>query len=414
MKIIKMKILIVNTFDISGGAARAAYRLHQSLKSVGVDSYMLVQFKSSNDPHVIQIQNFLYKFRPILDKLPLIFYKNKALFSTAWVPFSTIAEKINSIDADVIHLHWVASGMIRIEDLKKINKPIVWSLHDMWTFTGGCHYNCKCEKYINQCGACPVLGSNKTNDLSYSVFSRKEKTYSNISSLTVVGLSRWLTDCAKNSFVLRNTRVVNIPNPIDVHEFRPFDKGNARNLLNLPLDKKLVLFGGIGAINDPRKGLSEFIAAMKNIESSYINLVILGSEQPLKSVEFSFPTHYIGHLPNDYLLCMLYAAVDTLVVPSLQENLSNSIMECLACGTPVVAFDIGGNNDMIDHKKNGYLAKPYDAKNLAVGIDWVLNHQNSQELSQNARNKVIENFESKMVARRYIELYEEILSNDSK
>jgi hypothetical protein len=162
-----MKVLIVNTYDISGGAARAAYRLHKALQSIGVESGMLVQSKISNDPTVIGPQNNVDKAlsmrRQKWDELPLKCYKKKSygLFSPAWVPMSTIVKKINASDADIIHLHWVNHGMIRIEDIARIKKPIVWSLHDMWAFTGGCHYDCGCGKYTLHCMACPILGSEK-------------------------------------------------------------------------------------------------------------------------------------------------------------------------------------------------------------------------------------------------------------
>ena len=161
-----MKILIVNTSDIQGGAARAAYRLHQALLTEGVDSQMLVQSQSSDDFTVIgpqtKVQKALGKLRPTLDSLPVHRYKDrtKTLFSPSWLPFSSIVERINSINPDVVHLHWIAGGMIRIEDLPKIKAPIVWSLHDMWAFTGGCHYDEECGAYQKQCGTCPVLGSN--------------------------------------------------------------------------------------------------------------------------------------------------------------------------------------------------------------------------------------------------------------
>jgi len=183
-----MKILIVNTYDILGGAAKAAYRLHRSLLSAGIDSKILVQTKKSDDYTVIPIygSNKIGKafslIRPTLDQIPLKFYKNriKTPFSPACLPFSKAIEKIKEINPDIVHLHWIAGGMIKIEDLAKIDKPIVWTLHDNWAFTGGCHIKWNCEKYTDICGACPVLGSNKEYDLSKKVWFRKKKKFSKI------------------------------------------------------------------------------------------------------------------------------------------------------------------------------------------------------------------------------------------
>lgn len=171
-----MKILIVNTSDIDGGAARAAYRLHKALITQGIDSQMLVQSKSSDDYRVVgenhKIRRILNKLRPFLDSIPIRFYKNrtKTLFSSSWLTFSSIVDKINEINPDIVHLHWICNGMIKIEDIARIKAPIVWSLHDMWAFTGGCHYDEECGRYEQECGNCKVLGSNKDNDLSKNVF----------------------------------------------------------------------------------------------------------------------------------------------------------------------------------------------------------------------------------------------------
>ena len=211
-KAISMKILIVNTSDIQGGAARAAYRLHRSLLNAGIDSQMLVQKKSSDDYTVIgpisKIEKAFSFLRPQLDQLPVKFYKNrtKTLFSPSWIGSKKIIQKINETDPDIVHLHWICGGMIKIEDLLKIKKPIVWSLHDNWAFTGGCHIKWDCEKYKNECGACPRLGSNKIKDLSKWVWDRKYKTFNKINNLTIIGLSKWVTECSKNSTLLKDKK----------------------------------------------------------------------------------------------------------------------------------------------------------------------------------------------------------------
>lgn len=413
-----MKILIVNASDIQGGAARSTYRMHRALLSHGVDSQMLVQSKLSDDYMVIgpetKIKKAIAKIRPMLDQLPVRRYKNrsKTLFSPAWLPFTDIVDKINKINPDIVHLHWICDGMMRIEDIGKIKAPIVWSLHDMWTFTGGCHYDEECKAYEKECGNCKVLGSIKENDLSYKIFNRKRKVFASKNDMIIVGLSRWLNECSKNSFLLKDKKHINLPNPIDTSMFKPFDKEKARELWSLPHNKKLVLFGAMGARSDPRKGFKELSEALQKIEkNSDIEFVVFGSSQPQNAPDLGFPTYYLGHLHDDVSLVTLYSAVDVMVVPSLQENLSNAIMESLACGTPVVAFDVGGNSDMIDHKINGYLAKPFDTADLANGIEWVLNTPTYGELCKNAREKVIREFESKVVVEKYVALYKQLMNN---
>jgi glycosyltransferase involved in cell wall biosynthesis len=414
-----MKIVMVNTSDIEGGAARAAYRLHRSLLIEGVDSQMLVQSKASDDFTVVgpstKIQKGLGRIRPTLDSLPVQRYKNrtKTLFSTAWVPFSGVVDCINALQPDVVHLHWIAGGMLRIEDIVRIKAPIVWSLHDMWPFTGGCHYDENCGAFRQQCGGCKVLQSPKSKDLSRRVYQRKQAAFQQKKDITLVGLSRWLADEAVASSLFSAEQVVNIPNPIDTQVFAPFDQVAARNLLNLPQDTKLILFGAMGATSDPRKGYIELSQALQKLQTQDAELVVFGASQPQKSAEFPQPAHYLGRLHDDVALRVLYSAADVVLVPSLQENLSNAIMESLACGTPVVGFDIGGNSDLVDHKTNGYLAEPFDVNDLAKGIDWVLNSTEYGILSGNARNKVLQNFDNKVVAPKYIELYQSVLEKEN-
>lgn len=410
-----MKILIVNTSDIQGGAARAAYRLHKSLLSSGVDSQMLVQNKSSDDFTVqtmanTKIQKGISKLRPTLDSIPVRFYKNKTktLFSPSLLPFSSVVDKINELNPDIVHLHWICGGMIRIEDIAKIKAPIVWSLHDNWAFTGGCHIMWECEKYKDECRACPRLGSEKENDLSKKIFERKQKAYSSKKDITIVGLSNWLNECSKNSTLLKDKKHLNLPNPIDTDIFKPFDKEKSRELWSLPQDKKLVLFGANSATSDINKGFKELSEALNKLEGKDIEFVVFGSSKPQNAPDFGFKTHYLGHLHDDVSLVTLYSAVDVMIVPSLQEAFGQTASESMSCGTPVVAFGATGLLDIVEHQQNGYLAKPFESEDLAHGIEWVLNATNYDELCQNAREKVVREFDSKVVAKKYVELYSEI------
>ncbi len=410
-----MKVLIVNTFDIQGGAARAAYRLHKAFLGQDVDSQMLVQDKVSDDFTVItgdtKLQRYFAKLRPILDTIPVRFYKNrtKTLFSPAYVPSLGLAEKINALNPDIVHLHWISGGLLRVEELQKIKAPIVWNLHDMWAFTGGCHYDEHCEGYKKSCGNCRVLKSDKANDLSKKVHNRKLKAYPGIKNLTVNGSSQWISQCAKESMLFKDKLVVNIPNCIDTHLFKQIDKNFVRDLFGIPKDKKVILFGAMNSLGDPRKGAKELFEAINLLDVDNTVFVIAGSSQPEQPLKLKYPVYFISPLHDEVSLPFMYNVADVMIVPSLQENLANSIVESLSCGVPVVAFDIGGNKDMIEHRENGYLAKMGDARDMAQGIEWVLANKEYDQLVFRARDKVLSTFKSSLVAKLYISLYQRIL-----
>ena len=412
----KMKILFLNTNDISGGAAIAANRLLKGLQQNGIEAQMLVQSKKSDDYSVIgpqtKWQKIFGKLRPTLDSIPIRFYKQrkKIIFSPAILP-DNINKKIQDINPDIIHLHWIAEGFIKIESIAKIKKPIVWTLHDSWAFTGGCHIPFECKEYIKNCGCCPTLNSNKKKDLSYKILQRKRKSWRDL-DLTIVTPSSWLGKCAKKSSLFYKTRVEVIPNGIDLSRFKPIDKNIARDIFCLPKDKKLILFGAMSAINDQNKGfhlLKKALEKLSSKENKNIELLIFGSSKPRDEENLGFKTHYLGQLNDEISLSIVYPAADVMIVPSIQENLPNTIMESIACGTPVVAFNIGGIHGMIEHQKNGYLAKQFNTGDLAYGINWVLEDDiRRKQLSQNAREKVVQEFDIVKVAKKYEDLYKDV------
>jgi glycosyltransferase involved in cell wall biosynthesis len=409
-----MKILIVNFSDKKGGASRAAKRLHNALLDEKIDSTMFVLDKNGDEFTIITPQTYTRKItakiQTIINPFPLRNKKIESPFSVSFSPSFNIVKSINKQNADIVHLHWINAGMLRIEDLAKINAPIVWSLHDMWPFTGGCHYADLCKLYMSNCGTCPVLNSDEEHDLSRKIFNRKNITYAKIPNLTIVGLSKWLKDCAISSTLFKERTVVNLPNPINTTIYKPCNQEKARDFFGLSNKKKYILFGAMFSTTDTRKGFEKLKDAFVFLEKKNIELLVFGSEKPINDQNFGFKTHYLGEISKDSELKKLYNASDVMVVPSLQENLSNVIMESLSCANPVVAFNIGGNKDLINHKENGYLAKPLDAEDLALGIEWVLKNNDTNDLSKSARLKVLENFDNKVVAKRYKELYNELIN----
>lgn len=410
-----MKIVVVSSSDLHGGAGRAAYRLHKALLVENIDSTMVVQQKISDDYTVVgsssRLKGILDSLRPALDHIIMKFTKTKTLFSSSYLPFSSIVNKINSLNPDIVHLHWVTGGTFRIEDFEKIKAPIVWNCQDMWPFTGGCHYDNYCEAYKLSCGNCKVLQSSRKNDLSKKVFNRKLNSYSKIKNLTIVGVSKWITNCAKQSTLFKNREVLNIPNCFDTNLFKPIDKDIVRGIFHIPKDKKIILFAAMNSLSDPRKGANELFEAINLLEVKNTVFVIAGSSKPKEPLNLKYPVYFIPPLADEVSLPLMYNVATVIIVPSLQENLANSIIESLSCGVPVVAFDIGGNKDMIEHKVNGYLAEEMNSKDMAYGIEWILDNKDYTILSNNARQKVLKEFDSKVVSKKYIELYKNILGN---
>lgn len=417
-----MKIASLSTFDNQGGAARAAYRLHQGLNQIKVESWILSQSKFSQDPQVIGaktssgIEQAKTGLRLTLDQLPLKRYgkKTRQLFSPHWLP-SQITEQVAQLNPDLLNLHWVSAGYLKIETLAKFQQPLVWTLHDMWSFTGGCHYNQSCQKYTLACGACPLLGSNKEADLSRRIWQRKQKAWANL-NLTIVTPSRWLGDSAKASSLFGDRRVEVIPYGLDTTVFRPIERQTARKLLKLPQDKQLVLFLSLNATSDQRKGFHLLQPALQQLSKSgwqdKLELMVVGASQPENPPELGFKAHYLGMMRDDLTLALAYSAADVFVAPSIQDNLPNTVLEAIACGTPSVAFDIGGMPDMIKHQHNGYLARPFVVEDLAQGLAWVIEDPERRlTLAESARTKAEQEFALEIQARRYQNLYQEILAN---
>ncbi len=416
-----MKLLLLNSVDTQGGAARAAYRLHKALLDLGISSQMLVQRRLGQDPTVhgpcSKLDRALSLIRPYLDRLPLRLYNKKSgkpLFCPAWLPDFNL-RAIKRIDPDIVHLHWICDGFLRIETIRRLKTPVVWTLHDMWPFTGGCHYDSGCGRYESSCGPCPKLGTETQKDLSHWIWKRKEKAFKTL-NLTVVAPSRWLGACALRSSLFRKKRIEVIPNGLDLNTFRPVDKLEARKILGLPTEKRLILFGAEAATQDRRKGVHILFPALEHLATTSarkdMELMVFGAFGPPETnPEPGMKSHYLGRFHDDISLCLLYSAADVFVAPSMQENLSNTVMEAMACGTPCVAFEIGGMPDLIDQTKNGYLAKPFSKTDLSAGIKWILNYPEPYRLCDSARKKAERCFNVHATAKKYIALYSELLGN---
>jgi len=417
-------VLHLSTADANGGAARGAYWMHKALQQAGVDSHMLVAKKITNDPTVTGpkgitgSQKIKRGIRQTVEYWPLKRYKHKrpGAFSPAIYP-SNIAAQVNAIDPDIINLHWVAGGLLRPQDLPRFqqirHRHLVWTLRDMWPFTGGCHYSAECTAYEGGCGQCPALGSQKRRDLSYKTWHRKQAAWKDL-EITIAPLSEWLADCARQSKLFAHQRIQVIPNAIDAEKYRPIEKSIARDLLKLPADKKLILFGALSPTTDARKGFDLLRMALQQLaaqpQHKQLEAVVFGTHKPQADLDLRLPARFLGRLNDDTMLALAYSAADVMVVPSIQEAFGKTAIEAMACGTPVVAFDTTGLKASVVHQYNGYSARCFDAADLAKGISWVLaDCDRLQTLSQNARQTVEDKFTFAHQAQQYSALYQQLL-----
>lgn len=400
-----MKILLINSFDTKGGAAKAAKRLHEALNYIGCKSLMLVQHKETDDPNILTETNKLKIFLNLfLSKLESFFVKMllKDVNNYSLGLFSSIGivKRINEMKPDIVHLHWTQNSMLSLKDISKIKAPVIWTLHDNWAFSGGCHNLSFCKNHLEV--------SHKCNKYINITFLRKKWAYLKNRDINFVSLSSWLFNLANNSELLSGKYNHNLPNPINTKTFSPIDQNHARNTFNLPLDKKLILFGALNAVSDQNKGLHLLRDSLENLTHENYELVVFGNVSNVSDLNFRIKTHYFKKFEDDQSINLILNTSDVLVVPSIQENFSNIILEGLAASVPVIAFNVGGNIDLIDHMKNGYLAEPFDTKELLEGIEWILEHDEPKYLKENARNKAIREFDQKVVAAKYLDLYNEV------
>ena len=420
-----MKVTLINTSDAGGGAPAACLRLLKALQTQKVDAKLLVQYKKTDAASVEGIVTGLFsklkaKFDFLCERLPFIFFheRDKSVrfaFSAANAGKSIKNEALVK-DADILHLHWTNSGFLSITDLKELvdtGKPIVWTLHDMWTFTGGCHYSGACNHFINRCGDCYFLHDEEPNDLSYQGWLRKAAMYANAQNITFVACSSWLAGVARNSSLLKNFPVTSIPNPIDTDIFAPVDQLEAREKWRINPFAKVILFGAAN-INDRRKGISYLVEALNAFtdhcpDRGLIEVVIFGKNNHFDVEQLPFRVTQLSTITSQDELAEVYGLADVFVLPSVEDNLPNTVMESLSCGTPVVAFNTGGIPEMVEHLKNGYLAEYQSAKDLAKGIFEVLYIADAKEMAFNARDKVLTDFNNEKVARQYMEIYSSII-----
>jgi glycosyltransferase involved in cell wall biosynthesis len=414
-----MKVVVMNTTDIEGGAARCAQRLHHGLCNAGVDSTYFVQKKFGAATNVVTPSTWPHRIfadlRPGIDRIPMRLYshRQRGPFSTGLMsPFDMTP--LVALDPDIVNLHYVGEGFMPVRSIAKIRKPIVWTLHDSWPFTGGCHLPGNCRSYEQACGNCPMLGSSAASDLSRWILRHKANQWRDL-NITIVTDSSWLADCARKSSLFGGRRIEPINPGLNLNIYSPVDRAAARSILSLPQNKKLILFGAMQSTSDLNKGFHLLLPAVQHLSKKALGadteVVIFGASKPDSAPDFGMPSHYLGRLHDDISLAVLYSAADVMVVPSIRESFGQTASEAMACGTPVVAFAATGLLDIVTHMHNGYLAKPYDPMALANGVEWVLSRGlgESTKLSYNARKTAIARFSIESMTASYIELFNEVV-----
>lgn len=405
-----MKILYLSRSDLGGGAAKGAYRLHKELINQGVDSTLRVVFKLSDDPTVVGLKsstrNFLFQAKDLLAKKICSLQKDSAPKTINIFP-SSLVKEINNSDADIVQMHWIGGEMLSIKDIAKINKPIVWRIADMWPFCGAEHYTTHYQRYLK--GQTKKKRKSVKLDINEWTFKRKIKHWLD-KPMYIVTSSNWLTNLVKNSYLLGNKTIRKIPNGLDLNTFQPISQKIARKLLGVSEEKKVICFGAMNTEKGDRKGFNYLRNALKGLNMSDKEILVFGTDFDEKINQISDNVKFLGRLNDEYSLSLVYNSADVVVGPSLQEAFGLVYIEAMACGTPCVAFDYSGPANIIDHKRNGYLAKYKDSKDLAKGIKYCIeNKDRNKKLGENARKKALKEYDIKKQAKEYIKLYKEII-----
>ncbi len=435
-----MNILHVTASDISGGAARATYRIHRSLVEHGLVhglcSQMRAMTKLTDDATVIG--SWPEGDLSFFDRIDRKFFghirvpkgftsANTTILSIAWPPSGLGRELQLSYQRglfEIIHLHWLGNRTLSIEEIGRLPMPLVWTLHDQWAFCGSEHYTSpplvgedasSDERFVAGYSRESRPAHEAGPDLNRLTWLRKRRAWRK--PIHIVCPSHWLGDCARRSTLMGNWPITVIPNPIDLSVWAPFDQAQARAILGLPIERPLVVFGAIGGSADPRKGADLLLEALLRLRSQVagtplgnIELLVFGQSQPAQPPDLGFPIHYRGHLHDDISLRLLYTAADVFVIPSRQDNLPNTGLEAHACGTPVVAFATGGLVDIVDPHITGALAKPFDPLSLATAIRWVLDDPHRrQQLGAAARQRAERLWARPHVAGLYAEVYRQAM-----
>jgi glycosyltransferase involved in cell wall biosynthesis len=418
-----LKVVHLNTYDGNGGAGRACIRLNSALLSQNINSKVIVHYKFGKNPEIGDFnKNFIQKYYTaatiVLERIWAKKYLKalKTPFSFAWFGRSVI-DHPDVKNADIIHLHWVNHGFLNpahIAEIAKLGKPVVWTFHDSNAFTGGCHVRYTCDHFERECGNCPLLKNESPQDYSHRIWAQKNDAYQKL-DFKIIAPSLWMQASVLRSSLMRGKSIGQIPNTLPTDVFKAADKQFAKEKMGFAKDKFVFLSGFMPSRKDLHKGTSyllESLELLKNrigAKANEIELVVFGNRNTEDVPEFPFKTTFLGTINNDGQLALCYAAADAFLIPSLEDNLPYTVMECLSCGTPVVGFTTGGIPDMVKHEYNGYLAEYRSAESFADGMEWIINYPDRPKLQRQARQSIMDNFSEDIIAKRHLELYHSLV-----
>lgn len=419
-----MRILHLASSDITGGAARAASRLHFGLRRLGVDSAMLVGKQAHFDPSIARFRppmNLASRVRRMLRRNRI--RRDFARYAPTRPPACDRFSDDRSEDGgallrqlppcDLINLHWV-SGFLDHELFfpGAPDVPLVWRLADMAALTGGCHYDDGCGKFTARCGACPQLGSRDDHDLSRQIWLRKHTALAGLppGRLTVVGTSNWIAGEARRSSLLGGFPIHVIPNGLDTADFAPRDKRFARETIGLPAEARVVLFAA-DTVSVRRKGWALLVEALSGLRGQVENLVLVSIGHGKPPVDPSIRHEHLGSISNDRYLSVIYSTADLFVIPSIQESFGQTVSESLACGTPVVGFATGGMLDMVRPGQTGRLVPVGDVPALRAAILELLGDpEQLRRMSAHCRRIAVDEYSMETQANAYLRLYQSLVA----
>lgn len=414
-----MRVVHISTYASVGGAAKAAFRIHSKLLEKGIESDMLV-LKGVTDPSLRVTalpESFLYRFKDYfflrLDNFLFGRHlrKNSLPFSFNYRPRVSIQSHSLLKKADIVCLYWVGADFLTPRQISNIKKPIVWRFSDKWAFTGNCHLSGGCTRYENHCGNCPQLVTHKEKDFTWHAWKSKFLAWRK-KPMTIVAPSSWMESAAKNSPILKDKKIIRIPTGVDESVFSPIDKQQAKKVWILPNDKTIILFGANNPFQTLYKGGDYFIELLNTLPRNKYLFLVFGSEKNNEIKDIPENIKFLGELKNEKELALAYSSADIFICPSTEDNLPNTVLESMACGTPCIAFNnSGGVVDAIDHKKNGYLAEFKNADDLINGILWLSEANKQGLISIQAREKILQSFTLEKQVTSFISLYKSILHN---
>ena len=417
-----MKIEILSWSSYQGGAARAANRLFSALKKYQKSSINVNMRVNNTDFDMQDIISPETKFgigwNLIRRYAGLKFQSlqktsNLCLHSSGLLPCS-LDKKINNSKADLINLHWIQGEMLSIKSISRINKPLIFTLHDSWAFSGSEHYpnGYNDRRYIEGYLKKNLPISHKGLDIDRLSWNMKIKYWKK--KYQIVSPSNWLAECARQSKLMREWPIDVIPNPVPLNTFKPFSKKLAKKVFNLDPKKKYILFCALKGSEDLRKGWDLLLPALKRLSELRKNLevIVLGENEPLNIPKIGMKINYLGQFNDDQTLALVYSTADLVVVPSRMENLPQTATEAQSCGTPVLAFNCSGFPDVISHKETGYLAEPFNVKSLLNGMLWILkNVEENKNLSKKSRSRACLLWNPSEISYKYKTLYEKVIQN---